>query len=202
MTEKESNLSSKILIIVGTIRQERNGRKVADWYYNQAKNLAPHLDFEIFDLQEQNLPLFNEPVPPLYHQYSELQNKLAKKIAAADGFIFVTGEYNHSVPGSLKNFLDYINAEWNHKVVAYVGYGGTGAIRSIEHLIQISTELRMANVANTSDHIHINQVWEAFDDNGQLKPTHVRGDIAKQLQELTWWVNALKTARLSGPLKN
>ncbi len=153
------------------------------------------MELELFDLAEQNLPLFSEPIPPLEHQYGALQQKLAEKIGSADGFVFVTGEYNHSIPGSLKNFLDYVNAEWNHKAAAYVGYGSAGAIRSIEHLVQVMTELRVTSVANTRDHIHINQVWAAFDDNGQPKAGFVHGDVKKQLIELEWWVQALKSKR-------
>lgn len=185
----------KILIIVGTTREGRLGRKVADWYLKEARLSASEMDLELFDVDDWNLPLFNEAMPPLMHKYSPLQKKMAEKIGKADGFVFVTGEYNHSIPGSMKNFIDYLNTEWNYKAAAYVGYGGTGAIRAIEHLIQVMTELKVFSVANTFDNILINQVWAAFDQEGKPKEGFVHGNIVNQLKELTWWINALKDAR-------
>lgn len=186
---------SKILIIVGTVREGRVGKTIANWYLKEAKKVAPDFEFELLDIKEENLPLFSEPVPPMMHKYSTLQKKLADKIGNADGFIFVTGEYNHSVPGSLKNFLDYIFSEWNYKAAAFVGYGGTGALRAIEHLIPILAELKVVSVANTFNNISITQVWNAFDEKGNIKPEFIHGNIEQQLKELHWWVNALKTAR-------
>jgi NAD(P)H-dependent FMN reductase len=182
----------KILVIVGTTRQGRSGRKVADWYIAEAKKSAPQVEFELLDVADLDLPLFNEVTPPLYHQYSDVQNKLAETIGSADGYVFVTSEYNHSVPASLKNLIDYISAEWNHKVAAYVGYGAVGAIRAIEHLVQIMAEMR---VASTKDHVTINAIWEALDENGVPKPGYQFGDIAAQVTELVWWADALKAAR-------
>ena len=176
----------KIFVIVGTVRQGRVGRKVADWYLAEAKKAAPDVEFEILDTAELNLPLFNEPMPPLYHQYGALQETLAEKIASADGFVVVTGEYNHSIPGSLKNLLDYVAAEWGRKPAAFVGYGGGGAIRAIEHIIQVAT---------IKDHITINAIWEALDEKGVPKPGYVYGSIPDQLKELSWWAKALKQAR-------
>ena len=182
----------KILVVVGTTRQGRSGRKVADWYMSQVAEAGVEADFELLDVAELNLPLFNEPASPMMHQYSDLQNSLAEKVGAADGFVFVTAEYNHSVPASLKNFLDYLNAEWHHKAAAYVGYGAIGGARAIEHLIQILSELRVASIR---DHVMVNAIWEALDENGIPKPGYVHGDVKGQLTELLWWANALKTAR-------
>jgi len=187
---------NKILIIVGTVREGRVGRKIANWYLKEAVKAAPNMEFELLDIAELNLPLFHEAVPPMMHQYSEIQQKLADKVGSADGFVFITGEYNHSIPGSLKNFLDYIFSEWNYKAAAFVGYGGAaGGSRAIEHLIQVMAELKVVSVANTFDSILIQNVFNAIDENGNPKLEFIRGDIGKQLTELEWWVSALKTAR-------
>jgi NAD(P)H-dependent FMN reductase len=187
---------NKILVVVGTVREGRVGRKIADWYLKEAVKVAPNMEFELLDVAELNLPLFNEAFPPMMHQYSKIQQKLADKIANADGFVFITGEYNHSIPGSLKNFLDYIFAEWNYKAAAFVGYGGAASgSRSIEQLIQVMAELKVASVANTMDHILIRNIFNAIDENGIPKPEFVSGDIGKQLKELDWWASALKNAR-------
>lgn len=185
-----------ILIIVGTTRQGRSGRKIADWYIGEAQKVAPeNVNLELLDVADLDLPVFNEPVSPMMHQYNDIQNNIAEKIGAADGFVFVTGEYNHSIPGSLKNFMDYINAEWAHKAAAFVGYGTVGGTRAIEHLIQILAELHVASVAKSFNNVMIRAPWEALDENGVPKPEYISGDIGKQLEELTWWVSALKVAR-------
>lgn len=184
-----------ILVIAGTVRQGRVSRKIADWYLAEAKKIHPDATYELLDIADWNLPLFSEAMTPMMHQYSELQEKLAAKVGAADAFVFVTGEYNHSVPGSLKNFIDYLNAEWNYKPAAFVGYGTNGGVRSIEHLIQIMSELRVKPLGSSSDHIYINAPWEALDDNGVPKDGYKHGDIGAQLKELSWWGNALKAAR-------
>ena len=186
----------KLLVIVGTTRQGRVSRKIADWYLAEAKKVAPEgVELELLDIADYNLPVFNEAKTPLQHEYTELQNKIAEPIEAADGFVFVTAEYNHTIPGSLVNFLDYINAEWNHKAAAYVSYGSSGGVRAVEHLIPTLAELRVASVANSGDRIQINAPWMALDENGAPKESYVSGDIAKQLTELTWWARALKAAR-------
>ena len=187
-----SKKNPKILVILGSVREGRNGPKVAQWYLDQARTLAPHLNFEILDAAEEALPLLSEAIPPVYHQYSPVQQKLADKISSADGFIVVATEYNHSLPASLKNLLDHVYAEWNHKPFAYVGYGTSGAIRSIEHLIQIVTFLGGVSVR---DAVGVNLVWDAFDQEGQMKPGYSHGSIEGQLKELTWWVDALSASR-------
>ena len=188
-----SNL--KVLVVVGTTREGRSGRKVADWYLSEAKKADLGIDLELLDLADEKLELFNEPMSPMRHQYSVRQVELAKKVGAADAFVFVTAEYNHSIPASLKNFIDYLNAEWHYKAAAYVGYGSTGAIRSIEHLIQVMTELKVTSVATGANNIGINSIWEALDENGVPKPGYAHGDIPGQLAELAKVAGALKTLR-------
>lgn len=187
----------KILVIVGTVRQGRVGRTIAEWYMTEAQKVACeiNMELELFDISEYDLPVFNEAIPPLLHHYGKTQQTLAEKINQADGFVFVTGEYNHSVPGSLKNFIDYVFAEWNYKAATYVGYSVTGGLRAIEHLVQIMTELKVVSVANSFNTISIVNIIEAFDTDGKLKPDYIHGNIETQLQELSFWASALKEAR-------
>lgn len=185
----------KILVITSTVREGRVGRKIADWYINQAKNATNDLEFELLDIGELDLPLFNEPLPPVYHQYGELQNKLAALIAGADGFVFITGEYNYSVPGSLKNFLDYLYAEWGRRPATFVGYGVHGGVRAIQDLVNILSGLGVPTLGWYGYTLHIDSPWEAFDDNGKLKEELLKGEIPKQVNELQLWVEAFREAR-------
>jgi NAD(P)H-dependent FMN reductase len=186
-----------ILVITSTVRQNRACRKVADWYIAEARKAVPEATFELLDIADYDIPVFSEPISPLMaEKYTPLQEKLAAPVRKADGYVIVTGEYNHSIPGSLKNFIDHLSPkDWRHKAVAYVGYGTAGGFMSINHLTFIMAYLGVASVLNT---INISAIWEAFDEDGKVKPNNVHGDIKRQLDELLWWVNALKTARMSG----
>lgn len=185
----------KILVITSTVRQDREGKKIAHWYIDQAKKATDELEFELFDINELNLPLFNEAVPPLYRQYNDVQNKLASSIAAADGFVFITAEYNYSVPGSLKNFLDYIAAEWGRRPATFVGYGVHGGVRATQDLVNILSSLGVP-VLGWYDHtLHLDSPWEAFDDQGELRQELLKGDVAKQVNELQLWVEAFQQVR-------
>lgn len=186
----------KILVIVSTVREGRLGRKIADWYIDQARAASKDLEFELLDIDELELPLFNEPLPPMYHQYSDLQNKLADSIAGADGFVFITGEYNYSVPGSLKNFLDYIYAEWSRRPATFVGYGVHGGVRAIQDLVNILSGLGVPTLGWYGHTLHIDSPWEAFEDNGNLREELLKGDVAKQVAELQLWVESFKEVRM------
>lgn len=136
----------KIAIILGSTRPGRNGKGVADWVVTKAKERID-ATYDLIDLVDYPLPHFDEPIPPTFGQYAGEHTKAwAAKIAEYDGYIFVTPEYNHSTSGVLKNAIDYLNAEWNNKVAAFVSYGGLGGARAIEHLRAVASELQMAHV--------------------------------------------------------
>lgn len=177
----------KILVVTSTIREGRLGHKIAEWYIRQAKSTTDALEFELLDIDDLNLPLFNEPLPPMYHQYGDLQNNLATIIEGADGFVFITGEYNYSVPGSLKNFLDYLYDEWGRRPATFVGYGVHGGVRAIQDLVPILSALGLPVLSWYGHTLHIDSPWEAFDEDGDIRPELLKGDISKQLKELQLW---------------
>ncbi len=186
----------EILVIAGTVREGRQSDTVARWYLERIRLLAPGLNFSLLDVEALNLPLFAEASPPLYGQYSTTQTAIAQKVAAADGFVLVTGEYNRSIPGSLKNFLDYVYAEWNRKPAALVTYGGSGGgVRAAEHLTQVLSNL---GVPVLREQLSIPFIWSAVNPTG-IDPEAVRGDWKAHVAELEWWVRALGTARASQP---
>jgi len=137
----------KIQVILGSTRPGRNGEAVAKWVAETAKKHSG-IDVELVDVADYNLPLLDEPLTPSQGQYSNAHTKKwAEKIAQADGYIFVTAEYNHSVPGALKNAIDYLYAEWNNKAAGFVSYGAASSgSRAVEHLRGIMGELQIADV--------------------------------------------------------
>ena len=136
----------RIAIVVGSTRPGRRSRQVADWVLERAR-LHSGAEFEILDLADFELPLLDEPLPPSLGRYRHEHTKeWARAVDQFDGFVFVTGEYNHSLPGALKNALDYVYAEWNNKAAGFVSYGSSGGIRAVENLRLIAGELQIADV--------------------------------------------------------
>jgi len=137
---------TRIGIILGSTRPNRNGEQVAKWVYDIASRRSD-AEFELVDLRDYPLPHLDEPLPPSMGQYQNEHTKAwADKIASFDGYVIVTPEYNHGTSGVLKNAIDYLYAEWNNKAVGFVSYGAVGGARAAEHLRLIAAELQMADV--------------------------------------------------------
>ncbi len=136
----------KIAIILGSTRPGRNGAAVAEWVLDIAKQ-RDDAEYELVDIADYKLPHLDEAMPPAMGQYSQPHTLAwAEKIASFDGFVFVTPEYNHSTSGALKNAIDFLFAEWNHKAAGFVSYGSVGGARAVEHLRLVMGELRVADV--------------------------------------------------------
>uniref|UniRef100_A0A915DLW8 NADPH-dependent FMN reductase-like domain-containing protein n=1 Tax=Ditylenchus dipsaci TaxID=166011 RepID=A0A915DLW8_9BILA len=104
---------------------------------------------ELIDLNDWHLPMNDEPHVPATGKYTqEHTKKWSQKITAADGFIFVTPEYNHGYPAALKNALDHLFQEWGNKPAAVVSYGGSGGTKSAGQLKQVF-ELMQMRLADT-----------------------------------------------------
>jgi NAD(P)H-dependent FMN reductase len=188
-------MSPQIGIVIGSTRPSRFGDKPAAWIHGIASKRAG-LDFEVIDLRDYPLPLFDEPGSPAW---GPIENKEARrwatKLASLDGFILVTPEYNHGISAVLKNALDYAYNEWMRKPVAFVGYGGVGAARAIEQLRLVAAELQMVSVRNAvhiaaADFLGLWRQGKSFDD-----LPHLAQSAAPMLDELAWWTKALKVAR-------
>jgi NAD(P)H-dependent FMN reductase len=139
-------LRMKIAIVTGSTRPGRNNIAVARWVLELAARRGD-AQFELVDIADYRLPLLDEPVPPAYGGYShEHTKRWAAKVASFDGYVFVTPEYNHGVSGALKNAIDYLYAEWNHKAAGFVGYGAAGGTRAVEQLRLVMGNLMVADV--------------------------------------------------------
>lgn len=169
----------KIQVILGSIREGRNGKKVADWFMNIAKSFDT-AEFELVDLLDYPLPLFADAVPSSMREGPHANPQVQKwldKVRSADGYIMITPEYNHSYSSVLKNAIDYPYKEWADKFIGFVGYGGmAGGARAVEHLRQVAGELHMYDVR---DQVLIPAVWAAFDENGQLNHAEMHEKNAK-----------------------
>ena len=138
----------RVAIILGSTRPERAGEAVARWVHEIAKKRNdPNTEFELIDIRDYNLPLLDEPIPPSQGQYTKEHTKRwAEKVDSFDAFVFVTAEYNHGIPGALKNAIDFLYKEWNNKVAGFVAYGSAGGVRSVEQLRLVMAEIQIATV--------------------------------------------------------
>jgi NAD(P)H-dependent FMN reductase len=182
----------KIAIIIGTTRPNRKSEQVARWVYNQASE-RNDAEFDLVDLRNYDLPLFDEPNPPSLGKYTHEHTKIwAEKIARYDGYVFVTGEYNHSMPAVLKNAIDYLYYEWHDKPAGFVSYGSAGGARAVEQLRQVMGEIHVTDVRQ--------QVLFFFPGDFEnytiLKPKEYHEKMLNaMLDNLVAWGNVLKTLR-------
>lgn len=124
----------KIGIVIGSVRQGRKGETVARWVLDHTR--GRDTSYELVDLAAFNLPVLTDPVVPgaAQRKYSDPAARAwGEAIDGYDGFVFVTPEYNHSIPGGFKNAFDTIYPEWGNKAVAFVSYGADGGVRAVEH---------------------------------------------------------------------
>jgi NAD(P)H-dependent FMN reductase len=182
----------RIAIIVGSTRPGRKADSVAQWVFNLA-NKRTDAEFEIVDIQDFGLPLLDEPVPPSMGQYSKPHTKAwAAKIASFDAFVFVTPEYNHGIPGALKNAIDFLFAEWNNKVAGFVAYGSMGGARSVEHLRLVMAEVMVATVRSQ---VALSLSTD-FENYTTFKPdSRHESSLKIMLDQVIVWGGALKALR-------
>src|SRR2546425_6409345 len=182
----------RIAIIIGSTRPGRNGEAVAKWVYEIAQERTD-AEFELVDIKDFNLPLLDEPMPPIMGQYSKPHTKAwAAKIGSFDGYVFVTPEYNHGVPGALKNAIDFLFREWNDKAAGFVSYGGAGGARAGEQLPLGMAEGQMATVRNQG----LLSMFTDFENFSVFKPdARHEKSVNTMFDQVIAWGEALKTLR-------
>jgi NAD(P)H-dependent FMN reductase len=133
-----------LMVIIASTRPTRVGLPVGRWVHRRAVE-HPSFDVDLVDLAELGLPFMDEPHHPRLRRYAHDHTKAwSARVAAADGFVFVTPEYNHGYNAPLKNAIDYLHHEWEHKPVGFVSYGGVAAgTRAVQQLKPVVAVLRM-----------------------------------------------------------
>jgi NAD(P)H-dependent FMN reductase len=188
----------RIAVIIGSTRDSRFADKPAAWILDLARQ-RPDWEVELLDVRDYHLPFFNEKSSNLWVP-TEDPNAVAwqKKLATFDGFIFVTAEYNRSIPASLKNALDQAYKEWIHKPAAVLAYGATGGARAAEHLRSIAIELQMVPVRSGvhimgADLMKVHPMGE----NAPISTIedHILPSAKAMLADLDWWVRATMAAQ-------
>jgi len=183
---------TRIAVVTGSTRPGRNNEAVARWVHQLARQRTD-AEFELVDIADYRLPLLDEPISPMFGKYTKPHtNAWADKIASFDGYVFVTPEYNHSIPGALKNALDFLYREWNNKAAGFVSYGGAGGARAVEHLRLVMSELMVATVRAQ---VMLSLITD-FEKFTTFKPLPQReAELATVLDQVVSWARALKIVR-------
>ncbi len=158
----------KLLVVTASVRKGRAGAKVADWFADRVKEDGR---FEVLRVDLKELGLSYEMPEALPSSISdgqyeeEADRKWADHVNEADAVVFVSPEYNHGMPASLKNALDHLYQEWVNKPTGFVGYGAAGAPYSQAALGLVAGWLKLDVV---SARVGISEIWAAFDEKGEL----------------------------------
>lgn len=138
----------RLLVVVASTRPNRVGEPVGAWFAARAE---AHGGFavDVADLAALDLPFLDEPEHPRLGRYERAHTReWSARVDAADAVVLVMPEYNHGFTAPLKNALDFLSAEWAHKPVGFVSYGGvSGGLRAVQMLEPVLVALRMAPVA-------------------------------------------------------
>ena len=192
-------------IIIGSTRPGRAADRVLPWITGLAKQ-HPAFTAEVLDLRDWPLPFFAEtfqtvgdPRDPAYSDPAV--RRWNQRIAEGDAYLFITPEYNHSVPGVLKNAIDSVFASFafRNKPAAFVGYSGgiAAGVRAIEHLAHIAIEAEMVPLRST---VLLPAVGGAFGQDGEPNDPAAAVAAGIMLDDLAWWAGVLRQARQDRPL--
>jgi NAD(P)H-dependent FMN reductase len=186
----------RLLAIYGSVRSERQGIKAARGIERLARERGHEV--ALIDPVEHPLPLLDR----MYKEYPkgeapDLLERLADQIQTADGFLIVSGEYNHSIPPALSNLLDHFLEEWFWRPSAIVCYsaGGFGGVRAAVQLRAMLCELGMPSIPSM---LPIPKVQDAFTDDGTPTDPKFGRRAGRFLDEFEWYARALKAARAGG----
>ena len=176
----------RIAIVVGSTRDGRRGRAVADWYVGAIAG-DDRVTVDVVDLAA-----FALPDHYTFHPHDGVA-ELKARLDQADAFVVVTPEYNHSYPASLKEAIDYAKAEWFRKAIAFVSYGGvSGGLRAVEHLRGVFAELHAVSIRET---VSFHGPFNGFGDDGPGDPDSASQAAKVQLDDLVWWATTLRSGR-------
>ena len=185
-----------IAILYGSVRSDRQGIKAANFFVKKLQERK--IKTTLIDPLEMDLPFLDK----MYKEFKledapPKMEAISKILTQADGFLIVSGEYNHSIPPALKNLLDHFQKEYFFKPSAIVSYsaGNYAGVRAAVHLRAILCELGTPSISSM---FPIAQVQNNFDENGNALDSFYDNRSKRFLDEFMWYINALKTARNNG----
>lgn len=189
-------MSFKIAVIYGSVRSQRQGIKAAKFLAKQLEKRNHEVFF--IDALEANFPMLDKMLKeyPEGEAPSNIQS-VGTQLQQADGFVIVSGEYNHSVPPALKNLLDHFQQEYYFKPSAIATYsaGPFGGVRAAVHLRAITGELGMPSISSM---FPISKVQSSFTEEGEAIDEAYNRRVQRFFEEFEWYLTALKQQRQQG----
>jgi len=186
-------MSLNVVIFYGSVRSARQGIKAARFILSTCR--ARGHSATLVDPLDYPLPLLDK----MYKEYApgsapETLQRLADLVTAADAYIVVSGEYNHSIPPGLANLMDHFLEEYFRKPSAIVSYsaGPFGGVRAAVALRSMLAEMGMSSIPSV---LPIPAVQQAFDDDGTPRDSQYHARADRFFQELEWYATALRDAR-------
>ena len=185
-----------MVVIYGSVRSARQGIRAARWVVDQLER-RDH-EVHLVDPVELELPMLDR----MYKEYAEgeappAMRELAGRLVEAEGFVIVSGEYNHGIPPALKNLLDHYQREYHWRPAAIVTYsaGPFGGVRALINMRAILAELGTPSIPTS---MPISRIGEAFDATGEPLEVAYIERTKRLLDEFEWYCRALKRERDTG----
>lgn len=191
---------TKIAVIVGSTREGRMSDKLATW---AAKEVASKAEVEVLDLRDYPMPFFDEAISPRYNPQRQAAPEVQKwldKIAEFDGFVVVTPEYNRTTTAVLKNALDVLDYQMEHKPVALVAHGSSGGAQAVASLRMAFPGVGAVTVPQAL--FFTDRVGEAIDDDGILKAELAENPYGHQANLVTLTGTLVAYAEALSPLRS
>lgn len=184
----------KLMIIVGSVRPGRIGLPIAQWVQSRAEADATFDEIDFVDLAELALPFMDEPNHPSKREYTKPHTiAWSERVDAADAFVFVTPEYNHSFSPALKNAFDFLSQEWWRKAVGFVSYGGVSA--GTRGVAAFEPALTTLGLVKTGANVEIPFAGSMISDSVFTPTDKEAAILTKMLAELGSLSGALKQLR-------
>ena len=184
---------ARLGVVLVSVREGRAGEAIAKWFLDYATTHGS-FEVELVDLKAVALPVLCEPNHPRLQKYTEPKTQAwSATVASLDAFVFVTPEYNFSMPPSLVNALDHLYHEWSYKPAGFVSYGGvSGGLRSVQHAKSMMTTFKLVPMVEA---VSIQFVAKALVDGRFPGSEYHDKQATAMLDELRRWTDALQTLR-------
>ncbi|MCZ4409238.1 NAD(P)H-dependent oxidoreductase [Cryomorphaceae bacterium 1068] len=185
----------KIAVIYGSYRSDRLGIRAANFCIDQLNEKCETI---FLDAKEIDLPILDR----MYKEYADGEapenlQKASEALQSSDGYVIITGEYNHGFQPGLKNFLDHFQKEYFFKPSGVVSYsrGSFGGVRVAMHARAVLAELGMSSIPSIQP---IPKIDSALDENGIAEDSKMIKRFDRFSTELLWYADAMKVARENG----
>lgn len=193
-------MADRILVLYGSYRSDRMGIRLANFLVKRLRERG--VDVELIDAKAVGLPMLDR----MRKEYPKgeapaAMEELAQKIIAADGFVFVTGEYNWGLQPGLKNLTDHFLEEWFWRPAAIASYSA-GRFSGARAALAWHGTLSEMGMVVTSSTIAVGQISQAL--SADSEPTGAGGEalvksFPRFADDLMWWVEAAKAQRARKP---